>query len=129
MSMSNSSGNTSVTGNVTTTIGAIGILTPSATQTIINARSNTNGNADLYTVTTGKTFYLMGVWSQNSGVYSTKIFKNDGTTVVAWMQTTATNTTSTSITAGGCPIWAYTSGQVVKGNGGGQDYGVWGVEQ
>ncbi len=109
------------------------IAKPDASQVLKHASHEmVNGNnvEDAYTVTAGKTFYLMGVWFQgvDAVAITNYIFENDGTTIVLRM-TNLTNQ-GVGITAGGCPFHAYTAGQIVKVRGPtGKNVNIWGYEE
>ena len=63
MGVNLSSGNTSITGNVSAVITTLGLSIPSASQTQVTAKlTNAANGATIYTVSAGKTFYMMGVW-------------------------------------------------------------------
>lgn len=113
----------SITGSVTTSaVSAI----PSSSQSVINIHNICNGGAqDAYTVTAGKTFYLMGAVIEDSASLCT-IYKNDGTTKVLVLFSPTGGWGISSAT----PIWVYTAGQIVKVNGTNSKLvNFWGIEQ
>ena len=82
MAVTTQSGNTSVTGSVTTSISSIGLISPSAGQTMINVTFDAaSTDTVLYTVTAGKTFYCMGYFLSTSTNANIGL-KSDGVAVV-----------------------------------------------
>jgi len=122
--ISNNSSSVTISGAVTATTSC---SVPSASQTVINVSATGNGsNQNAYTVTNGKTFYLMGVWCQ-PGAYAAQVYRNDGATRVCFCSSAASGIMAS--VAGNSPIWAYTSTQnVVVNCTTGGIYGVWGIE-
>jgi len=101
---------------------------PASNQTVINISSVGNGaNQNAYTVTAGKTFYLMGCSGGAASACSIFIYKHDGTTKVVELYQAAN---VSFILNGTNPIWAYTSAQnvVVKFTNA-SNYSFWGIEQ
>lgn len=112
-----------VSGSITTGFPIIG-----SNQTSIHKRHTGAGaNANAYTVTSGKTFYLYGV----SGISSNSqvdVFENDGTTRVLSVANGVGY--QSAVIASPCPIAVYTSGQNVVMNGtAGAFFYLWGIEQ
>lgn len=122
-----SSGNTSVTGNVDVT-SQPGFASLASNQTIVNVAGVGNGSVKAdYTVTTGKSFYLMGI-SQEVGVAGDQIivYKNDGSTPVLYNNCGTGSVNVTPVT----PIWIYQSGEVVNVKcANNRHYTFWGFEQ
>lgn len=103
-----------VTGGVTLTPF---VSQPNATQDVISIvhLQAVGANVEVaYTVTAGKTFYLMGVTVTSAGgVQIGYVYKNDGTTLVAYGITPADDSRVITNTSG-CPIHKYTTAQDVK---------------
>jgi len=94
----------------------------------INVKSLGTGAAqDLYTVTAGKTFYLMGLWVAGGVAGEAIINDNAGTT--RRVSTKCTVAESRSVSAS-TPIAVYTSEQIVKSEAANNlTYGIWGYEK
>ena len=121
MGVAVSTGNTSVTGTISS-----GLPVPSSSQTIINKNITTNaGVQTVHTVTTGKTFYLMG-FTDYGASGNLQIMKTDGSTQVMGISYPATGQFYSSTS----PIWAYASGEFVKIiSTTGCQFNCWGFEQ
>lgn len=119
-----SQANVTISGGITTALN-----TPSASQTLVNARAATNGSTNnVYTVTAGKTFYLMGFTYINGVAGTATIYLNDASTIVGYGSVTTTTQFSTVSSA--TPIASYSSTQNVKVNGTtGGSVVIWGFEQ
>jgi len=114
--MSYISGQTTVTGSVTTTIADVGIALPTASQTPINQNFTLTGSvATGYTVTSGKSFALFGIIARiaGGGGYC-DVYKPDGTTMLIGGSTADARSI---IVMSAVPIWVFTSGQAVKVDG------------
>lgn len=104
------SGNATIIGNVS---GAIPL--PDSSQTSVNQYGSGNGaTQNAYTVTTGKTLYVMAFIHESDVASRCIFYANDGTTMRAVCGSNASGTFV--FHAGGMPVAVYTSGQVVKVN-------------
>lgn len=127
--MSYNSGQTSITGNVSVT-AVTQVPTVGSTQThVAVAFSTTGSNQNVYTVTTGKTFYLYGFGMTDAAAANLYLYKADGTTLLARSNPGASGA-GQGATTSPCPIAVYTSAQnvVLKGDNT-HTAAMWGVEQ
>lgn len=97
-------------------------------QAIINITATGNGALQSkYTVTSGKTFYLMGAVKCEATAGQLYIYKTDGSTLVG---TLASTTSVAPVQTGAAPIWSYAAGEIVKVNCTNTNYySLWGIEQ
>lgn len=106
-------GLTSVTGNVSVSIG--GNLPGYSYGTPITEELTANGNTQtIYTVPANKIFLLMGFQVTYAGTAGGTFYKTDGVTRVGRAWTTSSYPTATTI----CPfvVATYAAGEFVKGN-------------
>lgn len=130
MSQSLSSGNTTVSGNVTTTIGSIGLPAPTANQTIVSKYIEAAATGTtIHTVTAGKTFYCTGyIIGTKSGTPTLAGIVVNGVRVssITFLQNTS------QVVSGGI-LFVATTGQVITnyydGAGTTADVSIWGFEQ
>jgi len=127
-------GSPTVSGNVQVSVSNE-IATPSSTQDVVSKSYIHSGTGveDLYTVTTGKTFYLFGMtFRAGSSSASLKLFKNDGTTRIFHILNAGSTAggNSSTIYGGGSPIAVYTTAQIVKVQSiANQETSIWGIEE
>lgn len=97
-------------------------------QSIINVYQTGNGsNQNAYSVTAGKTFYLMGCLYNGASGNTLEIFKNDGATNITRLISGSAQSVSVTF---GIPCQKYTSGQnVVCKATNATIYQFWGFEQ
>lgn len=129
MAVALQSGQTSITGSVSVS-STTQVPTVGASQTHIAAAFSTTGsNQTVYTVTSGKTFYLFGFGGTDAAAFNTFVYKADGTTLIARSNPGASGSGQGSTTSP-CPIAVYTSTQTVilKGDNS-HTAAIWGVEQ
>lgn len=86
MSISSSSGLTSITGSVSVS-STTAIPQPSSSQTLVTVKSQAsiNGNKTLYTVTAGKTFYLMGLHVYATGAVTQCSLKDNAGNIIFYV--------------------------------------------
>lgn len=106
-----------------------GLESPSSSQTVVNiAFTGTGAAQDAYTVTSGKTFYMHGIQAEEGSTLL--VYKNDASTRVARLRSDASAANQSGQFTSTMPIWAYTSGQIVKVNGTNLKlFNIWGFEQ
>lgn len=121
-----------LSGAAVTISGSIAAATPvpSSSQThVVVAASSTGSNQNVYTVTTGKTFYLMGFGGTDAAAFNSYLYKSDGTTLLARSNPGASGAGQGSLQSS-CPIAVYPSGtNVVMKVDNSHTYAMWGVEQ
>lgn len=127
--MSFDSGQTTISGNVTVqSTTQVPVIGSSQTHVAV-AVSSTGSNQNVYTVTSGKTFYLFGFGGTDAAAFNSYLYKSDGTTLLARSNPGASGAGQGSTTSP-CPIAVYTSGtNVVMKADNGHTYAMWGVEQ
>jgi len=117
--------NVSITGSIT---ASPTLPAPTASQTPVNALITLNaGSQTIYTVTAGKTFYLMGIGIGPSANAYVDIYNTANNAQIAEIRALA-NTTATL--TGTTPIYAYPAGTAIKVQGtNAQLCYIWGIEQ
>lgn len=128
MSMSNSTGKTTVSGSVTTTVTSLGIVSPGAGQTLKSGYVAGTGSAQtLFTPTAAKTFYLMGFSVDHTAAAYAQVYKADGSTIMTEARCAAN---ANGVIPYGCPAEAYTTANPLKGIGTASAIiSYWGYEQ
>jgi len=104
---------------------------PNSDQTVVNAyyqASDANAHT-AYTVTAGKTFYLMGCTINNNAAANNKIMLTDASTTVVKFNSNAT--VNSFALSGTAPIAEYAAGEFVKvqTDNPNCNFIIWGIEQ
>jgi len=107
----------SFSGTAITISGSVNVALPSNNdnQTIVTERFEHNGNnayQTAYTVTTGKTLYLFGVWVQNATGCNNVLGDNSDNALITFITTAGAEENLHLSTA--TPLAVYTSGQTVR---------------